>query len=170
MKTITVIDPGMSTGVVEAEYNDGSTTIKTRQQIEGGLEGFSTAFFDGQFSLTAGVVLVEKFHPRQMARSYKLDELEPLRIEGWIDAMVPLSSELIFQLPEERKLINGEMSDSDGVLKRMGLWTLPSQVGCKDANDANAAMMHLVAFLRNSKHTPILESLFEANTSDYTKA
>ena len=160
---IVSIDPGMSTGMVVAEVSEHRPLeVKSVHQIEGGLASLRTSGLM-HYVYEADTVIVELFKPRQMARSYRLNELEPLRIEGYLEArFAEHDVEWWGREPAQRKLVNGFMSASEDALKAMGLWTLPSDVGCKDANDVNAAMMHLVSWLRSAGHAPTLSELAEA--------
>lgn len=160
---IVSIDPGMSTGMVVAEVGDHTPLeIKGVYQIEGGLAGLRGSGLM-HHAYEADTVLVELFKPRQMARSYRLNELEPLRIEGYLEARLAEHDRTWWgREPAQRKLVSGFMSASEDALKAMGLWTLPSDVGRKDADDVNSAMMHLVSWLRSAGHAPTLSALADA--------
>ena len=164
MSKILSIDPGMSTGLVRATVEDDAPpTIAWKEQIEGGLNGLI------EFSLWDYVsdmdrVVCEKFHPRQMARSYRMDELEPLRIEGYV---LSANHVTLFRQPEQRHLFkeSDAFEKSAAFLKWAGYWSTGSEFGYKDANDANSAMMHLFSYLRSMKHRPTIRLLLDYNRS-----
>lgn len=164
MSTILSIDPGMSTGLVSAAIEDDKIpTIHWKEQCEGGLgELMNLELYDYLWSTDRTVC--EKFHPRQMARSYRMDELEPLRIEGYVVGYDP---QTIFRQPEQRHLFkeSEKFEKSAAFLKWAGYWTTGSEVNCKDANDANSAMMHLFGYLRDNKHRPTISLLLDYNRS-----
>ena len=163
MSDILSIDPGMSTGVVLAIVtDDAAPKIRAVEQIEGGLEGLDENGTMNYLRVATRVVC-EKFHPRQMARSYRLDELEPLRIEGWLLSR----SEVLFRQAEQRHLFKEgpEFNKSAAFLRWAGYWTTGSVVGCKDANDTNSAMMHLFGYLRDRKHRPTISLLLDYQRS-----
>lgn len=163
MTEILSIDPGMSTGLIAASVKDDKLPeIRWKEQIEGGLPGLLE--IEIWEYLQKDVVICESFHPRQMARSYKLNELEPLRIEGYLVAHV----EPVFRQPEQRKLIKGDdFIPSARFLEWAGYWTLPSELPIKpkDADDANSAMMHLFSYLRSRKHRPTVKLLLDYQRS-----
>ena len=161
---IVAVDPGWSTGIVSAEWNQDTYAldIEKKVQVEGGLKGLIESGYL-HLILEADLVVCESFIPRPMARNYRLIELEPLRIEGYLKARV--ESEMVWREPGRRKLVEGTMTQSGHVIKAMGLWTLPSEVGFPDANDVNSAMMHLVAYLRDIGDERILEGIERAAAS-----
>ncbi len=165
MTDILSFDPGMSTGLVRANVTSGSLPrLEEVSQIEGGLEGLEEAGVLNYLRQKT-TVISELFSPRQMARSYRLEELEPLRIEGWLVA----HREIIFRRPEQRHLFNrndDNFKRSAAFLGWAGYWTTGSEVKLKDANDANSAMMHLFAYLRNQKHRPTIDLLLDFNRSN----
>lgn len=157
---ILVIDPGMTTGLVLADYwqDEGKLTILGRWAIGDGLDGLLE--WDMGKDVPEGispvhdVVIFEKF--RVGPRTYRRVELEPLSMEGM--AKVMFGSRLVMQY-NDSMLIGGtggspaeNKKAADAVLRDMGLWSTGKQVGHKDANDVNAAMKHLVAYLRREGH------------------
>lgn len=157
------IDPGMSTGIVLGRYDREKPYERIdRWQVEGGLTGFIEFYDDfGSDYLHGGVVVVEKFVPLRSNRTFRVDELEPIRIEGAIQ-MVGISP--VWQRAASMVLAGGDTPAqrkraSDDVLRRMGLWSTGSQVGRKDANDVNSAQKHAIAYLKSIKHLPTLEAL-----------
>lgn len=161
MSTVLAIDPGMSTGITMMEYEIGERPTITRQwQIEGGLERLSGGLvqilswfpYDGE-------IVCERFTPRPVAFSYSLDELEPLRIEGWLYATAG-DWGITWQDPPQRKLVR-TLPETEKFLQAYGYWATGTDVGCKDANDANSATMHALAYIRNQAHRATIDMLIE---------
>ena len=115
-------------------------------------------------------VVCEKFSP--LPRVFKLRELEPLRAEGYIEhgycaayglpikwqtpaAMLIAGTNNGGNTRAQKQAANKRAGDD--VLRRLGLWKTGKQFGTRDANDANAAMKHLIAYLRGIGHGPSLE-------------
>lgn len=171
MSKILSMDPGMSTGIVHAAVEDDALPeILMKWQVEQGLPGVNDWGYENH--LTAGFadrLVCERWHPRPGARSYKLDELEPIRIEGMLESFY--DDILLFRQPEQRHLFkeSDRFEKSAAFLQWAGYWTTGSEVGCKDANDANSAMMHLFGYLRDNKHRPTVRLLLDFNRSTATK-
>jgi hypothetical protein len=159
----------MATGVFVGEYDDTTPLFRTGFiQIPGGIEGFSRWLFDnmlgyseerGEYALWDRMVC-EKFNPHPMARSWKLDELEPIRIEGFLYQWNPK-----WQKPGAMALKDGpnwtqaqRKRASDDLLRRNGWWLTAKDTGLKDANDANAAAKHALAYMRSIGHMPTIET------------
>lgn len=162
MSTVLAIDPGMSTGITLMEYIIGHRpTITAQWQIEGGLEGLRESGIIRQ-PLHQEATVVERFTPRPVAFSYSLDELEPLRIEGWLDAWVGdfLGDQVTWQDPPQRKLVR-TLPETEKFLQAHNYWATGTDVGCKDANDANSATMHALAFIRNQAHRATIDMLIQ---------
>lgn len=156
MTSLISIDPGMMTGVVFGRYSESERfEVEDRWQVGGGLQG---ALVDLENITDSTEITCEKFSPRPGARSWKLVELEPLRIEGALETLY--GSRVHWRKPEQRKLV-GDLSRTERFLKATGYWTLPSEVGQKDANDANAAMMHALGYLRDRGHRPTIDMLID---------
>lgn len=161
---IVAVDPGMSTGIARMEMDDeGNMQGWVTAQIEGGLNGLLDSPW-AQTICEAEKVVFEVFTPRPMSRNYRSDELEPLRIEGAVRMLrLGLNDQTIFQRPEARSILRLEpMSESVNFLKYMGMHSTGKSVGKKDANDANAAMLHLVAYLRDTHNRDILARIENA--------
>lgn len=157
MSTVLAIDPGMSTGITLMEYIIGERpTITAQWQIEGGLKGLRDEF---PWEMEIEHAAVERFTPRPVAFSYSLDELEPLRIEGWLEAMFH-EWEITWQDPPQRKLVK-TLPQTEKFLQEYGYWATGADVGCKDANDANSATMHALAYIRNQAHRATIDMLIQ---------
>lgn len=171
MSKVLSMDPGMSTGIVHAIVKDDTPpTIIMVWQVEQGLAGVND--WGGENPHTAGFadrLVCEKWHPRPGARTYKLDELEPIRIEGMVQTLY--QDIVLFRQPEQRHLFKegDNFAKSKAFLQWAGYWTVGSEVGCKDANDTNSAMMHLFGYLRDNKHRPTIRLLLDYNRSIATK-
>jgi len=166
MTRLTIWDPGMTSGLVQAEYDENTLPeIVGKFEIPGGMEAVDELIKNGWgwdgFAIDEEWVC-EKF--RVTPRTYKAAELEALRIEGVVYSADP---DVVWQYNDQMLLAgSGHGSPSknktaaDNVLRELGLWTLPREVpNHKDANDINSAMKHLVAYLRNKGHRPTLEAL-----------
>lgn len=158
MTTLMVVDPGQMSGYFYGEFSESKPLTRLGyKQVPGGSLGFH-AFMEGR---RADVVVSEKFAPRPIGnRLYKLEELEPLRIEGWLEIEHP---NIIWQPPSAMVLKNGSSQaerkrNSDDVLRRNGWWLTGKNVDYKDANDANAAAKHALAYMRSIRHAPTIDA------------
>lgn len=157
MNRLLSIDPGMETGIVVMGYERGERPrVLGRSQVLGGLAGLLQRI--DPFIESADEITCESFSPRPGERSWKLDELEPLRIEGALQIMT--NGEITWRRPEQRKLI-GTLPRTEAFLKATGYWTTPKMVNRPDANDANSAMMHAIGYLRDRAHRPTIDMLIE---------
>lgn len=104
-------------------------------------------------------IVCEKFSPRPGARSWKLNELEPIRIEGALEVLHP--GRVNWRKPEQRKLVGNSLIATGRFLRDAGYWQTPKSVGRPDANDVNAAIMHALGHLRDAGHIPTIEMLIE---------
>lgn len=159
------IDPGMETGIVVFDADPGARPeLVDWGQFEGGLPAiaprlralmdlYGTPWDDGT------EYVCEKFSPRPGARSWRLNELEPIRIEGALEALY--GDAITYRRPEARKLIDNSLSATEGLLRWADYWRLPRHVGRPDANDANAAIMHALGHLRDKAHMPTINMLIE---------
>jgi hypothetical protein len=151
------IDPGQSSGVVWGCFSEDDAFVRIGYaQVTGGLAGLKRfmleTFWEHQ-DWTFDHLVVEKFKTRPLARNYKLAELEPIRIEGWLDDYVTA-----WQWPEQRGWGRGGVAHAEEVLRAKGLWLTGKDVGFRDADDCNAAQMHMLAYLRNMGHIPTIEA------------
>lgn len=161
MTSIAVFDTGQTSGLVQAWFTpDAAVEILSKSEVPGGAEGLAdVASMVGVGGVD--IVVCEKF--RMTPRARTAAQVEPLRCEGVVLAW----NHVIWQYPDAMLLAGGHHGSpgrnktaADNVLRRMGLWTLPSEVpNHTDANDINSAMKHLVAYLRNIDHKPTLEAL-----------
>ena len=182
MTYLLTIDPGMSTGITLGEFWENTPYERLAfWQIKGGLdalEGWIHDHYDNypdrwyfpecadpalSFRSLDYELVVEKFVPLPAPRTFKTDELEPIRIEGAVQVMVRRP---VWQRAASMVLAGGttpaqRKRASDDVLRRLGLWTTGSMVGMKDANDVNSAQKHAIAYLRSIKHRPTIEALLE---------
>lgn len=159
MRTITSIDPGMSTGFSWVNYTPTTRPkLEARLQVTGGMRGMVAYAPDPDYLNPGEELVVEKFSPRPGARAWRLDELEPIRIEGMLEYRY--GSRITWRKPEQRKLIR-TLHETENFLRWAGLWTLPSDLGMPDADDVNAATMHAIGYLRDKAHIPTIEMLIE---------
>lgn len=163
------VDPGMATGIVLGKFTEDTAYERLeRWQIEGGLPGFREwRGRDGYpwTSMSEVVWVVEKFVPLPMARTFKLQELEPIRIEGAIEMA---GIEAVWQRAASMVLAGGDTPAqrkrrSDDRLRALGLWSTPTNMGkdytLKDTNDINSAQKHAISYLRSINHKPTLDFL-----------
>lgn len=159
MTKIISIDPGMTSGAVWGTFDQGVPFLREGYaEIPGGMQGFEHWLHRrGWFGLHSfDHVVCERFKPRPMARNYRLDELEPLRIEGQVYVHAP---RVVFQWPEQRGWGKHGIKTAAETLVKTGLWLVPSDIpNHDDADDANSAQMHLLAYMRNIGHMPTIEA------------
>ena len=158
MTTLMAIDPGMMSGYFYGEFDELTPLMRIGyKQIPGGSKGL----FDFLQGRIADVVVCEKFTPRPNGgRQFRLDEFEPIRIEGWMEVFYP---NVAWQKPAAMVLRNGATQterkrSSDNVLRETGWWLTGSDpnVNYKDANDVNAAAKHALAYIRSIGHEPTI--------------
>lgn len=162
MTSIAVFDPGMTSGLVLADFEEDTfVRVSSKMEIPDGLDGadgYAAQVGVGGIDIT----VCEKF--RMTPRVRTQEQVEPLRIEGAVQAWC---KPVVWQYPDQMLLAGGHHGSpsrnktaADNVLRELGLWTLPSEVdNHKDANDINSAMKHLIAYLRNNDHQPTLDAL-----------
>ena len=166
MTRLIAIDPGMESGVFIGEFDRRTPlTVNDQFQVTGGVQGFYSALFiDRYLDRTASpdVVVFERFTPRPMGRQYRREELEPLVIEGLIYGMFP--PEIVAYQSPQSMLINGGSGaegkrNADRLLRNLGLHMTGADVGRPDANDANAATKHALAYMVSIGHEPTIRLL-----------
>lgn len=165
MTTLIAIDPGQMSGYFIGHYGPNTPLARTEfGMVPGGFEGIADIIANGLDGLEHfDVVVCEKFSTRPMSRQYKLEELEPIRIEGLVSWLRP---DTVWQAPAMMVLRQGDTQaqrkrNSDDVLRRGNLWLTGTDVSYKDANDANAAAKHALAYMRSIKHAPTLAHYFQ---------
>jgi hypothetical protein len=159
---LTVIDPGMTSGFFFGTYDDMTPLFRTGfRQLPGGATAFDEYMQELDDEGHAwDIIVCEKFAPRPMARTLKLEELEPIRIEGMLQKGF---EHIHWQRPAAMVLRQGDTQaarkkNSDDLLRRNGWWLTGKDVGLKDANDANAAAKHALAYMRSIGHMPTIET------------
>ncbi len=180
MKYVLSLDPGFRTGIILGCYTDETPYERIEfWQVDGGLEGliqWMDVFWDYEYKsfafprhgLFVGFDLTkvcEKFVPirSKVARTFKTEELEPIRIEGAL--RMELGDGIVWQRSSAMVLAGGETPaerkrNSDDVLRNAGLWlTGKKDLGMSDANDANAAQKHAIAYMRSLKHEPTMREM-----------
>lgn len=168
MSRLLCIDPGMSTGIIYAGYDD-TTPFKILGRWElkdGGLPQFAEWVESGAIDSWRNMTIVcEKFSP--LPRVFKLRELEPLRMEGYIYGLVrpEIGMKLVWQRPQMMNIAGDNHGSAaknfqaaNNALRKMGLWTTGKKdFGVSDSDDVNSASKHLVAYFRSIGHGPSLE-------------
>lgn len=187
------IDPGMSTGIVLGRFTNTKYERLHYWHLEGGLPAFrdwhnahwmeahtvygeewyfpehrrEPSFLPNQLT-----TVCEKFVPLPAPRTFKVAELEPIRIEGAVEALgmdpvwqrssaMVLSNEGVTAGMTAKQKTARRKKASDDVLRRAGLWLTGKQVGHTDANDVNAAQKHALAYLRSINHLWTIQLLGE---------
>lgn len=156
----------MTSGLFWGHYN--LLTPLTRDgfaQVPGGLDGVMD--FLEELDLYHDVIVCERFDPRPMARQFRTAELEPIRVEGAVKRAYR-SWEIVWQRPASMVLAGGDTQaerkrKSDDILRRNGWWLTGKDVGLADANDANAAAKHALAYMRNIGHEPSISAHLNVN-------
>jgi hypothetical protein len=150
--TILSIDPGKSTGIAFGYYGpELPYTLREVIQLEGGIHAFTKWCKHFNWDIVDTVVS-EKFI---LKKTSFIPDTEPLLLEG---ALLFLHGEDIhWQAPSDKQHV------PDQLLKDHGMWQTGSDVGCKDARDANDAIIHALAFLKKSGHVPTLKTFWGNN-------
>ena len=159
---LTVIDPGMTSGFFFGNYSDLQPLVRTGfRQLPGGAAAFDSYMQElDDEGHEWDIIVCERFTPRPVARAWRLAELEPIRIEGMLEKGF---EHIVWQRPAAMVLRDGKDQAerkrlSDDVLRRNGWWLTGKDVGLKDANDANAAAKHALAYMRSIGHMPSIET------------
>lgn len=140
MERILSLDPGGTTGVAYTEVTDDSVKVLWHKQIAGGLSGFLDFHWDQLEDIWIDTIVCEDFDLREGV--YGAD-LSPVYIIGALEALYPVT-EIIYQKPSQKPLCDNDR------LKKMGLY----EAGRPHAMDA---VRHCIIYLRNKKHTFILD-------------
>lgn len=155
----------MMSGIFWGEYDDDTPLTRTGyMQVPGALEGLLNELYPnpGECWLDEfDAVVCEKFTPRPKEAQWKLEELEPIRIEGAI--FLASGGRVHWQDPGRMVLASGKdqaarKRSGDDVLRRAGWWLTGRDVNYKDANDVNAAAKHALAYMRSIRHEPTIDA------------
>lgn len=164
------IDPGMSTGLVLASVTDDSFEILERLQVTGGLLSVVKAVGDLEEWYGFDRVVCEKFTPRPHAGGgFSLDQVEPLRIEGWLvgEGFMPEFPEgPVWRQPSQQYFCGGSTQperrkNAKAFLKEHGLYVTGATVGQPDSEDVTSATLHLFGYLRDVRNPVVLERFFK---------
>lgn len=150
--TVIGVDPGLSTGV--AEIANGF-----RGSFCQGLPHQAVDFLEHriQENVKSGVDLTiacERF-TQQSGHRVLTQQPEAQQTIGMVQRLCAVYGvELVSQPPADALRIA-----SNDLLRRAGLWIVPSEVGQSDADDVRMAMRHAVLAL-SRKHATIFESIW----------
>lgn len=171
MPYLTAIDPGQSSAVVTAYYDDKTPYQPYKiEQFGGGVEALKEWVELRRASLPRGITLAEKFIPRPIENgSHTLESTLPLVCEGVLIGMgvMPAYPRGNWQPAAAQYISGGDTYEErkkshQDLMKRRGLWLTGADVGRDDANDANSATGHALYFLaRTLRHGPTIELLYE---------
>jgi hypothetical protein len=144
------VDPGLSTGVsVLADARLSSAFQGMPEDALNELDGVLRRWTDHCTDTGTGTVLVACERFQAAGRSTHSHQPDAERVFARTAALASLYGvDFVEQTPADAKRIA-----SDALLRRNGLWTLPRDVGCRDANDANDAMRHAVLLLARRRAT-----------------
>lgn len=134
-------DPGGTTGLAFAEYDENEVRIQVLGQIGGGREGYLYAFDGLRFGWPTTHDLVSE---QWVDRAIPGADQEPVYIEGVQYAL--WQDNVYYQTPDMKSLI------PDDKLRELGIWT----EGKRHQMDA---LIHLLVWLRNQGHKPTIEAL-----------
>src|SRR5690606_9121139 len=164
---LVVVDPGMSSGIVQLTYGGEVPVLDQARQTTGGLRGFLD-LWNRSMDLTYDELVVEKFNARNTGSfSYTTASLEPLRIEGAIEALEPPGNVQYVQ-PPQQYLAGGKNKAEKKrrqhrFLKESGYYVTGKDVGCPDADDVRSALAHGLAYLARNGHKATYEMISEWN-------
>lgn len=140
------IDPGVETGVTRWVYDPHGHLPAERVQavqFKGGLDAF-LKWWDIT-DMAASFLIVEKFTPD--GRATKIDEFEPIRIEGAIKTLWGDDDSIVWQTNQALAHVK------EPRVRDAGYWVTPREVGRPDANDANSSVKHALYWLKQN-HEP----------------
>lgn len=166
-KYLVVVDPGMSSGIVQLTYGGEVPVLDQAWQTTGGLRGFLD-LWNRSMDLTYDELVVEKFNARNTGGfSYTTASLEPLRIEGAIEALEPPGSVQYVQPPQQYFAGGKGKAEKKRLqhkaLKDMGYYVTGSMVDSPDADDVRSALAHGLAYLSRTGHRPTYNMLSDWN-------
>ena len=181
------IDPGMENGLCIFTWGDDEPfAVEAVFQYKGGAPGLARLlsgtvryvpretskpvlmFNDRRLD----ALIFEKFTPRPIneATGFHLtrESAEPLRCEGVLLGLgLDDHSAIHWAEPSQMYFIGSPDAKLDvkrrrsrAFLKENGLLVTGSMVASKDGNDANAATLHAIAWLRRRRHMPTINALF----------
>lgn len=172
MPFLTWIDPGQSTGIVTAYYDDKTPYEPSMiLQFGGGVDALKEwVNMNVELMTYAGMTVgCEKFIPRPIENgSHTLESTLPLVCEGVLVGMgvMPAYPRGNWQPAAAQYISGGDTYEErkkshQDLMKRAGLWLTGEDVGRDDANDANSATGHALHFLtRTLRHGPTIELLY----------
>lgn len=161
-RLITAIDPGVSTGMVVAEFwLDKPLHILERRQFIGHPDY-------AELKKIGGLLVCERFVPlSNEGFSHTAETIEPVRIEAALmqHGLMPTDytdkrwQRAACQLIVGKRGYPTRKQANDAFLREQGLWSTGKTVGQPDANDANSAMKHLVYYVKNTLvHHPTIQA------------
>lgn len=134
-------DPGETTGMAWAEYDEKEVRITVIGHIPDGRVGYLAAFDGMQFGWPTNQDIVSE---QWVERNIPGVDREPIYIEGVQYAL--WQDNVYYQTPDMKSLIPDEK------LKELGIW----REGQRHAMDA---VIHLLIWLRNQGHKPTIQAL-----------
>ncbi len=136
-------DPGGTTGMAFAEYDEKEVRITVIGHIPDGRQGYLYAFDGMQFGWPTNKDIVSE---QWVERNIPGADREPIYIEGVQYAL--WQENVHYQTPDMKALVPDEK------LKELGIWR-------ENMRHAMDAVIHLLVWLRNQGHKPTIEALSE---------
>lgn len=174
------IDPGMSTGIslFTNSREEDPWVFSHAYQVTDGLTGFlawcaehDVIRYVRDHDVT---VISEKFTPRSHgpAKGFTQKSVEPLRVEGAIQAMFNLPNPFEdltpprWRQPSQQYFSGGDNLEekkrkSRDFLEKHGITLKGSDLGAPNEDDATSATLQGFAYLRDTRHRPTLETYFK---------
>lgn len=161
MKYLIALDPGKVTGYVYCRYSDDLPLERIDARIvQGGYHGF-IRFWDQMPPVVDDTVVCESFILRSQAFVPPLEAVEiigALKYDAYLDEY---EDRLIFQSRGAKHFsAKKDTKVADNLLKAHGLWLTGKPLGHTDGRDANDAMIHALAYMRNIGHQPTIDKYF----------
>lgn len=170
MGDIVSVDPGWSTGVVVVSFTeDLPMTVRFVGQYPGGTRGITAVVRQLHDEYPSATWISEAFTVRPGSRGMRLRDVEPLRIEGFLIGLGLMpdreSKSDRWRQPQSRLFAGGStpaerQKNAIQFLRDHGLHVTGRDVGQPDADDANSALLHALAFLKYQKHRPTINTFF----------
>lgn len=149
------IDPGGSTGIALGTFSETEPyALVETWQPRGGAVGFLEWAVDTDWFAPLDVIVAEQFILRSAEKDNRVPNVEPIRIEG---VMLALRWDVQYQSRTMKSMVK------DQVLKDHGLWQTGKKFGHTDGRDANDAIIHALAHLKNKRHLPSLRKYWGPN-------